>query len=485
MLNENILPLNIETFLSKDKYRIPVYQRNYDWGEREALQLIEDIADYASLKKDKKYYIGSAVVFGRVNGSEEYFETIDGQQRLTTLTILASVLKQIDDIRDRMEWFKEVNISYDHREDADEAIRSLASNKLSDKPAAVSISEVYRIIQKNLLNKLNEKEVSLADFVEYFLTNVIIMRIPVPRDTDLNHYFEIMNSRGEQLEKHEVLKAILMDNLEEDKATFCLFNDIWEACSDMNTYVQMKMRPALRKKVFSDTWTDLQYDDFNTLVADYRHMNDDDDSNDEDEYTVRTLSQLFVDADNNVKYDLPDSDREVEGSNDRFGSIVNFPNFLLHTLKIMYHHEAKDEYKKIIDDEIKLDDKRLVDIFQMVLQSHGDRRNFVKRFAMAMLTMRVLFDSYVIKREYYNGKEGWSLKTPKLYSRSKVNYVGTFSGKDDNEDDVRVGLSVEVKLISRHVEDVVSVSVKALKSTNIGLMLSFTMYSNKGFVISR
>ena len=35
----------------------------------------------------------------------------------------------------------------------------------------------------------------------------------MPKDTDLNHYFEVMNSRGEQLEKHEVIKARLMDVL--------------------------------------------------------------------------------------------------------------------------------------------------------------------------------------------------------------------------------------------------------------------------------
>ena len=44
--------------------------------------------------------------------------------------------------------------------------------------------------------------------------------------------------------------------------------------------------------------------------------------------------------------------------------------------------------------------------------------------------MRYLFDSYVIKRESYNGKEGWSLKKPKKYG-SKVNYVGTFSDIDN------------------------------------------------------
>ena len=59
MTENNIDPLNIKELLSQDEYRIPIYQRNYDWGETESLQLLEDIADYAAMKKDKMYYIGS------------------------------------------------------------------------------------------------------------------------------------------------------------------------------------------------------------------------------------------------------------------------------------------------------------------------------------------------------------------------------------------------------------------------------------------
>ncbi len=435
MLNDKIQPLDIKSFLSQDKYRIPIYQRNYDWGEKQALQLIEDIADYASIKKDKKYYIGSAVVFARNNGSEEYYETIDGQQRLTTLTILMIVLTQINEAQDKMTWFKEANLSYDHRNEADEAIRLIAKKQLSKHPSANSINEVYRIFSDKLLNKVKDKGIGLPDFVDYLLSNVIIMRIPVPRDTDLNHYFEIMNSRGEQLEKHEVLKASLMGHLENDKPSLCFFNDIWEACSDMSTYVQMKMKPKLRELLFSGTWTELQNKDFDELVSEYQKKGIDS-TNEQDEYSKsRTLDQLFDDAEKNVKYELPKTDLDKEGGSDRFGSIINFPNFLLQTLKVMYQFE--EEKKTDIDEEIKLDDKRLIDIFQTVLRSYNDseKRGFVKRFALSLLCMRYLFDSYVIKREYINGKEGWSLKTLKKYDDSKVNYVSTFT-QDENEDDV-------------------------------------------------
>ncbi len=58
----------------------------------------------------------------------------------------------------------------------------------------------YEIIKKKLEKLENEKK--LEDFFNYLKQKVQILRVEVPQDTDLNHYFEIMNNRGEQLEKH-------------------------------------------------------------------------------------------------------------------------------------------------------------------------------------------------------------------------------------------------------------------------------------------
>lgn len=431
MNSVKITPLNIKELLSKGQYIIPIYQRNYDWGERESLQLIQDIADYAKSNSEKKYYIGSLVVFLRSKQGSVFFETIDGQQRLTTLTILMSVLSRRSEIEDIMQWFTPSHLSYDHRDDSDEALRLLYEGVYSTRPSAASIVEVYKILNNNLDNTLTDRGLSVRAFTEYLLSKVIIMRIPVPQDTELNHYFEIMNSRGEQLEKHEVLKAILMSKLE--KKYHILFNSIWEACSDLSSYVQMNFRPNLRSVLFSASWTDLQYDDFEALYDEFVTTNEDDDNKyDENEKAPRTIAQLFIEAKSGInRYRLPDNEDDETSENDRFGSIINFPNFLLHALKVSYHYDESFDLE--IDKIIKLDDKRLVDIFSMVVKSVKEPSEFVKRYIMELLTCRFLFDKYVIKRESYNGKEGWSLKVLKQYEHSKVNYVGTFSGSEDED----------------------------------------------------
>ena len=179
MYSDEIIPLSIKELLSNSKYLIPIYQRNYDWGERESLQLIQDIADYASTKINKKYYIGSLVVFVRNKDGQEYFETIDGQQRLTTLTILISVLKTMPEVMDSISWFTPGRLIYDHRPESDEALSLLFQNHLSDHPSANSIVDVFRVIQKNIRNILIDRGLSIEKFVSYLLTNVIILRIPV------------------------------------------------------------------------------------------------------------------------------------------------------------------------------------------------------------------------------------------------------------------------------------------------------------------
>ena len=442
--------LNIREFLSVGKYVIPIYQRNYDWGEREALQLLEDISDYAQKNKEQKkkqnkeqnegqnegqpYYIGSAVVFLRTAHGEAYFETIDGQQRLTTLTILACLLKH----QEKAGWFEKPNLSYDHRKEADEALMMLVNGQLSQHPSAQNIVSVYRLLEKHLQPMLTAKRLDLETFADYLFEKVIILRIPVPQDTQLNHYFEIMNTRGEQLEKHEVLKAVLMGKLEGEGHH--LFHLIWEACSDMSAYVQMNFSVGMRNLLFDDTWSKLQDKSFDDLLTALPRKESDNTTSGEDG-APHTLDSLFKDANNlfedakrHKNYPLPSDGSAGKGKSERFGSIINFPNFLLQVLKVCYHDSPF--YQEAVDAQIRLDDKALIPIFQAVLSSLGieaEKTRFVKYFIMQLLLLRTLYDRYVIKREYVNGTESWSLKTLK-YEHKTGSYVNTFSSSNKAED---------------------------------------------------
>lgn len=427
-IDSEVKQLTVREFLSDGQYVIPIYQRNYDWGERETLQLLEDVSDYAQKNSNQKYYIGSAVVFVRnVNGTT-YFEMIDGQQRLTTLTILASLLKH----EGKADWFKQPNLSYEHRKEADEALRRLQEGMQSEHPAARNIVNVYALLKKHLIPVLEAKGLDKAKFADYLFNQVTILRIPLPHETQLNHYFEIMNTRGEQLEKHEVLKATLMSKLQPEEHS--LFHWIWEACADMNSYVQMNFSVENRTILFDENWRELQFDQFDSLREALFKQKDSEQKSKENSAPL-TLNRLFEDAKKGSKYGQSEVGSEGTGEQERFGSIINFPNFLLQVLKVCYHRSEFYQEEKKIDEQIRLDDKGLIPIFETVLRSLDNEEKqaeFVKFFIIKLLFLRTQYDRYVIKREKHNGTESWSLKTIQKYDKNKVGYVNTFS--DEGED---------------------------------------------------
>ena len=86
----HIIIENGTTIFSKEtKYVIPLYQRAFAWKEKQLVQLIEDVSDI-SADSGNDYYLGTLIVAKKDNA----FEVIDGQQRLTALYLLLSVLEQ-------------------------------------------------------------------------------------------------------------------------------------------------------------------------------------------------------------------------------------------------------------------------------------------------------------------------------------------------------------------------------------------------------
>ena len=90
----------VEEFLSSNKtqFVIPVYQRNYDWTIAQCKQLLDDILEVGSNKKMNAHFIGSIVyVHDDVYTSSRIKELtiIDGQQRITTITLIYLTLYQL------------------------------------------------------------------------------------------------------------------------------------------------------------------------------------------------------------------------------------------------------------------------------------------------------------------------------------------------------------------------------------------------------
>lgn len=380
-------------FDSKTQYVIPIYQRNYAWGAPEIEQLIQDISDAAGLitqpgetvsVKQVKYYLGSLVVYQRTTHSQQsnvVYETIDGQQRHTTLSILLAYLKHRKILDGSDLAGLDINLTFDSRPKSSRALDDIYKGKSSGEAEEPNIHAAFNIIQRYFKTKGLDTEAKIKQFCEYLLDNVTILKVVVPLQTDLNHYFEIMNNRGEQLEKHEVLKAKFMATLSNDDERNC-FSTIWDACSNMSRYTQMGFQSDLRKEVFGENWQTMPKS-FDAIHA--KHTSK---QQKQDAMTLREIINNKTPSEN-----TDDGEREKE---ERFGTVIDFSNFLLHVLKLMPKIKG-----------VSLDDKKLLNAF---ISKDNNLKVEAKTFVYELLKYRILFDSFIIKPDQHNEKRKWSLQ---------------------------------------------------------------------------
>ena len=391
------------------RYVIPRYQRAYAWEEKEIEQLIDDICDDNDPKRD--YYIGSLIVARRKADDGVEYEVIDGQQRLTTIYLLLQCLLD-EGYFSRGDVSVGEALSFDCRSKSNctlayirtDAQKSEGKEELLDQSILLAVD----IIKKKLAREFGDRVEDQKKFVDR-LKHVVLYRIEVPEHTDLNRYFEIMNTRGEQLEQHDILKARLMNYLD-DACEREAFARIWEACSDMTGYVQMHFSVEDREKLFVEQWSSLSSEDaLRELCRGKRRSEGKSDGLD--------ISKIIA---SKYKEEDEDGTQEERDAEARFESIIDFPYFLLHVLRVFCRvkrlsMDGAEELGSLLDDKLLLKD------FDKVIaycEKRGDKRiKDVKRwfactFIRFLLRSRFLFDQFVVKREYAgNDQEGvWSLK---------------------------------------------------------------------------
>jgi len=320
------------------------------------------------------------VCFKREDGN---FELIDGQQRHTTITLINLVLKN---------WLKEIkntvsvpNLKFDSRKKIQNYIESLYKTEkiyFLKQASELNISGIgsFKDAIEIIQEELREKDVQ--KFAKNFYENVHLFRVEVPEDTDLNHYFEIMNNRGEQLEKHEIVKALLLGEIINDDKEFKRleqekFAKIWDACAEMNNYVFLNLDKQNRDKLFTNE-SELIGKNFEEIC-----INENGEKGEE-------LSLSKIITEHNIPTDFPKEEKFIK---DKYKSVIDFPNFLLQVLKIK-------------NDNVSLDDKKLLEQFSAIKPDP-------KEFIFNLLKYRSLFDKYVVKQDLADAdesKQNWGIR---------------------------------------------------------------------------
>lgn len=436
------------------RYSVPLYQRNFTWGEEQIHRLIFDILDEAEQGEPKDYFLGNLVV-APPKTKDGPFDVIDGQQRLTTLYILLTQLRTRANLSDQIGILQP--ITYEAREKSSRALRAILTSAATssvgvddrDGPDDREDSGILRaahIIEQLLGGGPVSDRILAPQVIDYLLNRVRIIRMPIDRSTDLNRYFEIMNTRGSQLSPVDIVKARLLRQLT-DPLDRALLNHVWTACADMDHYVAMQVTSGdtkLRGKVFGPQWESAPTADFTllrALLVDHAF----DDASPTNEEQVLPVSNAMTFDEALASYANVDSTSQADSADegDRFTSQITFPTLLLHVLAVRTPDDGDRR------DDRQLDDKLLVSRFTARLNGlpKNDRAAWVRSFTTDLLRIRYLFDRFILKRDSTlasghesttDGEPGsWSLYrlirgTPRSGGRSQdtPRYLATFLAEE-------------------------------------------------------
>lgn len=234
----------VREVLDKNKYEIDVFQREYAWEKKQIAQLLADLeskflSDYEESHERKdvqnysKYYLGSIIISLKDNKRS----IIDGQQRLTSITLLLIYLNnlqesqsdkvQINDLIFSEKYSeKSYNLQISDRKDCIDALYNNQDYDASGKSESVkNIVGRYQDIVELFPEELRGK--ALPYFIDWLIDNVMFVEIKTYSDEDAYTIFETMNDRGLNLTPTDMLKGYLLSNVESPEEKIKL-NELWK-----------------------------------------------------------------------------------------------------------------------------------------------------------------------------------------------------------------------------------------------------------------
>lgn len=238
---------SIRDLLQREKYAIDYYQREFNWGRKQVSDLIEDLCakfledyDEAHERSDVRdyghYFMGSIIISQR--DGKRFI--VDGQQRLTTLTLLLIYLRNIQkgrDSGDRDDDVKclicsiiygeyEFNLDVPSRKPCMEALfEGKPFDADGEDPSVRNIAVRFEDLDELFPDALRNK--ALPFFVDWLTRHVHLVEITAFSDDDAYTIFETMNDRGLSLTPTDMLKGFLLANIKEaDRRTRA--SDVWK-----------------------------------------------------------------------------------------------------------------------------------------------------------------------------------------------------------------------------------------------------------------
>lgn len=239
-------------FSTDFEYHIPGYQRPYAWTEEETGILFDDLYEFFQTEAVDNYFLGSIVLIKDEN--KPYADVIDGQQRLTTLSILFSVMansfhteayrnnckKYLQEEGNILEGIAAQPRIFLRDWDQDffsKYIQDIQLDALVQIDPVTLDTEAKRHIQKNctvLREKFSEvfnDENDLLKFTQFILTRCFLVVVSTPNQESAFRVFSVMNSRGLDLLPTDIIKSMTIGKLPKDEEQ--KYTEKWEELENL------------------------------------------------------------------------------------------------------------------------------------------------------------------------------------------------------------------------------------------------------------
>lgn len=370
------------------RFRVPIYQRLYVWEDAQVQILLDDLIN-AWGRSEKEYFLGGVLLMRQGESESDAYtnlELIDGQQRFTTLWLMAQCWGHA------LQPFVALSgegpavprLDFEIRDSTNDYLRRLlaGSQPIVSENLDDNLGKALRRI-KNALEKSPNNEdgrpATVEDVACFIYRNVKLVVTTVPSDTDLNKLFEVINNRGVQLQHHEILKARLLSSLmDEERGAYAT---MWDACADMDSYIERSFAVASNTKAHEvcALFEQGKLHD-GKQIADLLHHKTD------HQHLTYSLEDALRPDDEAATVAEVDRGPVYEATAIR--SIIGFPLFLQHVLRVWLHLSGRQDLPRLLD-------KNLLKLFEeSALKTNADD---VRSFLQMVFRLRVLFDQHVIK----------------------------------------------------------------------------------------
>lgn len=216
-------PKNISDIF-QDSYIIPEFQRPYSWEEDECSKLIEDVTGAFLSDQDNSYYLGSIVLYPQNEKKTDVWNVVDGQQRLTTVTLLIKALYEKARTAKALERClrQENKLTGELKDETKINTCVLDNDKINLEKIILRnittgndrFSKNYNYIAKKVDEFIIDKNAdALNDFILWFLQKVTLLPIECDSLDDALVIFNTVNNRGMPLGDADIFKAYMFKSI--------------------------------------------------------------------------------------------------------------------------------------------------------------------------------------------------------------------------------------------------------------------------------